>query len=257
MCGTAVGIIAADALIICSASASHSSPPSGCLIATQTFRTSSGLTISTSQRLQITSLTFLFPDLEGLDRLYGGRRSRCLRSAARALHSVLEIISANEGAVVKTIVVPDGALHRPRTRHHRRLRITRAIDAQGRRGTETCVKIGHPKGPALPHVSAAGVFRQTVTIAAMFRAFRPRRPSTSPGRDRGARPWPKSLTRKAITPSKAAALHRHCRQDRGLGNPLRFPIEYLGNRHGIASLESDPYPSRLAAGESFHGQNSC
>ena len=142
-------------------------------LSNQTFRDvykADNLTID--QRLKITSLTFLFTDLKGSTALYERVGDLAAFDLVRAhFHALLEIISSEKGAVVKTIgdavmatfVRPEHALAAG-------LRMRAAMDELNRqRGTDDLVvKIGIHEGPCLAVMlnERQDYFGQTVNIAA-------------------------------------------------------------------------------------------
>src|SRR5215218_9612465 len=75
------------------------------MLSNQTFRdVFKADNLSVDQRLKITSLTFLFTDLKGSTALYERVGDLAAFDLVRAhFHALLEIISAETGAVVKTI----------------------------------------------------------------------------------------------------------------------------------------------------------
>ncbi len=75
------------------------------MLSNQTFRdVFKADNLSLDQRLQITSLTFLFTDLKGSTALYERVGDLAAFDLVRAhFHALLEIISSEKGAVVKTI----------------------------------------------------------------------------------------------------------------------------------------------------------
>ena len=143
------------------------------MLTNQTFRDvfkADNLTID--QRLKITSLTFLFTDLKGSTALYERVGDLAAFDLVRAhFHALLEIISSEKGAVVKTIgdavmatfVRPEHALAAG-------LRMRAAMDAlNAERGTDDLVvKIGIHEGPCLAVMlnERQDYFGQTVNIAA-------------------------------------------------------------------------------------------
>lgn len=148
------------------------------MLSNQTFRDvfkADNLTID--QRLKITSLTFLFTDLKGSTALYERVGDLAAFDLVRAhFHALLEIISAEKGAVVKTIgdavmatfVQPDHALVAA-------LRMRSAMDKlNAERGrTDLIVKIGIHEGPCLAVMlnERQDYFGQTVNIAARVQSL--------------------------------------------------------------------------------------
>lgn len=143
------------------------------MLSNQTFRDvfkADNLTID--QRLKITSLTFLFTDLKGSTALYERVGDLAAFDLVRAhFHALLEIISSEKGAVVKTIgdavmatfIKPEHAIMAG-------LRMRAAMDAlNAERGTgDLVVKIGIHEGPCLAVMlnERQDYFGQTVNIAA-------------------------------------------------------------------------------------------
>jgi len=111
------------------------------------------LTIDVEQRLKITSLTFLFTDLEGSTELYERVGDLAAFDLLRAHFRVLnEIVAAEAGAVVKTIgdavmatfPTPDRA-----TSAALRMREAMRELNDGRNGQDLLLKIGIHEGPCL------------------------------------------------------------------------------------------------------------
>ncbi len=142
------------------------------LLTNQTFRDIYRTdTIDVDQRLNITSLTFLFTDLKGSTELYHRVGDLVAFDMVRAHFRVLnEIVAAEAGAVVKTIgdavmatfPTPDRAVAAA-------LRIReamRALNAE-RGGEDLLLKIGIHEGPCLAVVlnDRQDYFGQTVNIA--------------------------------------------------------------------------------------------
>ena len=135
------------------------------------------LTIDVEQRLKITSLTFLFTDLEGSTELYERVGDLAAFDLLRAHFRVLnEIVAAEAGAVVKTIgdavmatfPTPDRAISAA-------LRMREAMRElnDGRNGQDLLLKIGIHEGPCLAVVlnDRQDYFGQTVNIAARVQAL--------------------------------------------------------------------------------------
>src|SRR3984885_7019832 len=143
------------------------------MLTNQTFRdVYKADNLNIDQRLKITSLTFLFTDLKGSTALYERVGDLAAFDLVRAhFHALLEIISSEKGAVVKTIgdavmatfIKPEHALAAG-------LRMRSAMDAlNASRGTEDLVvKIGIHEGPCLAVMlnERQDYFGQTVNIAA-------------------------------------------------------------------------------------------
>ncbi len=143
------------------------------MLTNQTFRdVYKADNLNIDQRLKITSLTFLFTDLKGSTALYERVGDLAAFDLVRAhFHALLEIISSEKGAVVKTIgdavmatfVRPEHALAAG-------LRMRSAMDAlNAERGRDDLVvKIGIHEGPCLAVMlnERQDYFGQTVNIAA-------------------------------------------------------------------------------------------
>src|SRR3954453_21053939 len=143
------------------------------MLTNQTFRdVYKADNLNIDQRLKITSLTFLFTDLKGSTALYERVGDLAAFDLVRAhFHALLEIISSEKGAVVKTIgdavmatfIKPEQALAAG-------LRIRGAMDKLNEeRGTkDLVVKIGIHEGPCLAVMlnERQDYFGQTVNIAA-------------------------------------------------------------------------------------------
>jgi class 3 adenylate cyclase len=143
------------------------------MLTNQTFRdVYKADNLSIDQRLKITSLTFLFTDLKGSTALYERVGDLAAFDLVRAhFHALLEIISSEKGAVVKTIgdavmatfVRPEHALAAG-------LRMRAAMERLNtERGTkDLVVKIGIHEGPCLAVMlnERQDYFGQTVNIAA-------------------------------------------------------------------------------------------
>src|SRR4030088_990372 len=124
------------------------------MLTNQTFRdVFKADNLNIDQRLKITSLTFLFTDLKGSTALYERVGDLAAFDLVRAhFHALLEIISAEKGAVVKpigdavmaTFIKPEHALAAG-------LRMRAAMEAlNAERGPkDLVVKIGIHKGPCL------------------------------------------------------------------------------------------------------------
>lgn len=143
------------------------------MLTNQTFRDvfkADNLTID--QRLKITSLTFLFTDLKGSTALYERVGDLAAFDLVRAhFHALLEIITSEKGAVVKTIGDAVMATFiRPEHAIVAGLRMRAAMDAlNAERGTaDLVVKIGIHEGPCLAVMlnERQDYFGQTVNIAA-------------------------------------------------------------------------------------------
>lgn len=143
------------------------------MLANQTFRdVYKADHLNADQRLKITSLTFLFTDLKGSTALYERVGDVAAFDLVRAhFQALLEIISAEKGAVVKTIgdavmatfVAPAQAVAAG-------LRMRTAMDKlNAARGSQDLVlKVGIHEGPCLAVMlnERQDYFGQTVNIAA-------------------------------------------------------------------------------------------
>ncbi len=143
------------------------------MLTNQTFRdVFKADNLNIDQRLKITSLTFLFTDLKGSTALYERVGDLAAFDLVRAhFHALLEIISSEKGAVVKTIGDAVMATFiRPEHAIVAGLRIRAAMDAlNAERGTgDLVVKIGIHEGPCLAVMlnERQDYFGQTVNIAA-------------------------------------------------------------------------------------------
>jgi class 3 adenylate cyclase len=148
------------------------------MLSNQTFRdVFKADNLSLDQRLQITSLTFLFTDLKGSTALYERVGDLAAFDLVRAhFHALLEIISSEKGAVVKTIGDAVMATFvRPEHAIHAGLRMRAAMDELNRkRGTDDLiVKIGIHEGPCLAVMlnERQDYFGQTVNIAARVQSL--------------------------------------------------------------------------------------
>jgi class 3 adenylate cyclase len=142
------------------------------LLTNQTFRDLYGTdTIDPDQRLKITSLTFLFTDLEGSTELYERVGDLAAFDLVRAhFHALNKIVAAEAGAVVKTagdavmatFATPDRALAAALRMREAMAAINTAHD-----GNDLVLKIGIHEGPCLA-VKLDGrqdYFGRTVNIA--------------------------------------------------------------------------------------------
>src|SRR6266516_2365204 len=133
--------------------------------------------LNIDQRLKITSLTFLFTDLKGSTALYERVGDLAAFDLVRAhFHALLEIISSEKGAVVKTIGDAVMATFiRPEHALAAGLRMRAAMSAlNAERGTEDLiVKIGIHEGPCLAVMlnERQDYFGQTVNIAARVQSL--------------------------------------------------------------------------------------
>jgi class 3 adenylate cyclase len=143
------------------------------MLTNQTFRdVYKADNLDIDQRLKITSLTFLFTDLKGSTALYERVGDLAAFDLVRAhFHALLEIISSEKGAVVKTIGDAVMATFvRPEHAIVAGLRMRAAMTAlNAERGTgDLVVKIGIHEGPCLAVMlnERQDYFGQTVNIAA-------------------------------------------------------------------------------------------
>jgi class 3 adenylate cyclase len=148
------------------------------MLSNQTFRdVFKADNLSLDQRLQITSLTFLFTDLKGSTALYERVGDLAAFDLVRAhFHALLEIISSEKGAVVKTIGDAVMATFvRPEHAIVAGLRMRAAMDELNKqRGTDDLiVKIGIHEGPCLAVMlnERQDYFGQTVNIAARVQSL--------------------------------------------------------------------------------------
>jgi class 3 adenylate cyclase len=143
------------------------------MLSNQTFRdVYKADNLNIDQRLKITSLSFLFTDLKGSTALYERVGDLAAFDLVRAhFHALLEIISSEKGAVVKTIGDAVMATFiRPEHALAAGLRMRAAMEALNvQRGTkDLVVKIGIHEGPCLAVMlnERQDYFGQTVNIAA-------------------------------------------------------------------------------------------
>ena len=148
------------------------------MLTNQTFRdVYKADNLNIDQRLKITSLTFLFTDLKGSTALYERVGDLVAFDLVRAhFHALLEIISSEKGAVVKTIGDAVMATFiRPEHALAAALRMRSAMAAlNAKRGTEDLVvKIGIHEGPCLAVMlnERQDYFGQTVNIAARVQSL--------------------------------------------------------------------------------------
>ena len=148
------------------------------MLSNQTFRdVFKADNLNVDQRLKITSLTFLFTDLKGSTALYERVGDLAAFDLVRAhFHALLEIISSEKGAVVKTIGDAVMATFiRPEHAIVAGLRMRAAMDALNvKRGTEDLVvKIGIHEGPCLAVMlnERQDYFGQTVNIASRVQSL--------------------------------------------------------------------------------------
>src|SRR6201992_2245855 len=143
------------------------------MLTNQTFRdVYKADNLNIDQRLKITSLTFLFTDLKGSTALYERVGDLAAFDLVRAhFHALLEIISSEKGAVVKTIGDAVMATFiRPEHAIVAGLRMRAAMDKLNKeRGKEDLIiKVGIHEGPCLAVMlnERQDYFGQTVNIAA-------------------------------------------------------------------------------------------
>ena len=148
------------------------------MLTNQTFRdVFKADNLNIDQRLKITSLTFLFTDLKGSTALYERVGDLAAFDLVRAhFRALLEIISSEKGAVVKTIGDAVMATFvRPEHAIVAGLRMRAAMDALNvERGTDDLVvKIGIHEGPCLAVMlnERQDYFGQTVNIAARVQSL--------------------------------------------------------------------------------------
>jgi class 3 adenylate cyclase len=148
------------------------------MLSNQTFRdVFKADNLNIDQRLKITSLTFLFTDLKGSTALYERVGDLAAFDLVRAhFHALLEIISSEKGAVVKTIGDAVMATFvRPEHAIVAGLRMRAAMDKLNKeRGTDDLVvKIGIHEGPCLAVMlnERQDYFGQTVNIAARVQSL--------------------------------------------------------------------------------------
>jgi class 3 adenylate cyclase len=148
------------------------------MLSNQTFRdVFKADNLNIDQRLQITSLTFLFTDLKGSTALYERVGDLAAFDLVRAhFHALLEIIASEKGAVVKTIGDAVMATFvRPEHAIVAGLRMRAAMDELNRKrsSTDLVLKIGIHEGPCLAVMlnERQDYFGQTVNIAARVQSL--------------------------------------------------------------------------------------
>jgi class 3 adenylate cyclase len=184
------------------------------MLTNQTFRdVFKADNLNIDQRLKITSLTFLFTDLKGSTALYERVGDLAAFDLVRAhFHALLEIISSEKGAVVKTIGDAVMATFiRPEHAIVAGLRMRAAMDVLNvERGTQDLVvKIGIHEGPCLAVMlnERQDYFGQTVNIAARVQSLSTSQEIHITGPINDAPAVAAILRREAITPiQKQAAL---------------------------------------------------
>jgi class 3 adenylate cyclase len=184
------------------------------MLTNQTFRdVFKADNLNIDQRLKITSLTFLFTDLKGSTALYERVGDLAAFDLVRAhFRALLEIISSEKGAVVKTIGDAVMATFiRPEHAIIAGLRMRAAMDALNaeRGGNDLVVKIGIHEGPCLAVMlnERQDYFGQTVNIAARVQGLSTSQAMHVTGPIIDAPAVVAILDRQAITPiQKQAAL---------------------------------------------------
>jgi class 3 adenylate cyclase len=184
------------------------------MLTNQTFRdVYKADNLNIDQRLKITSLTFLFTDLKGSTALYERVGDLAAFDLVRAhFHALLEIISSEKGAVVKTIGdAVMATFERPEHALAAGLRMRAAMEALNvERGTsDLVVKIGIHEGPCLAVMlnERQDYFGQTVNIAARVQGLSTSQSIHITGPVIGASAVAAILDREAIAPiQKHAAL---------------------------------------------------
>ena len=148
------------------------------MLSNQTFRdVFKADNLNIDQRLKITSLTFLFTDLKGSTALYERVGDLAAFDLVRAhFHALLDIISSEKGAVVKTIGDAVMATFiRPEHAVVAGLRIRAAMERLNveRGKDDLIVKIGIHEGPCLAVMlnERQDYFGQTVNIAARVQSL--------------------------------------------------------------------------------------
>ena len=184
------------------------------MLTNQTFRdVFKADNLNVDQRLKITSLTFLFTDLKGSTALYERVGDLAAFDLVRAhFQALLEIISSEKGAVVKTIGDAVMATFvRPEHAIVAGLRMRAAMDVlNAQRGTQDLVvKIGIHEGPCLAVMlnDRQDYFGQTVNIAARVQSLSTSQEMHITGPVNDAPAVAAILRRESITPiQKQAAL---------------------------------------------------
>jgi class 3 adenylate cyclase len=184
------------------------------MLTNQTFRdVYKADNLNIDQRLKITSLTFLFTDLKGSTALYERVGDLAAFDLVRAhFHALLEIISSEKGAVVKTIGDAVMATFiRPEHALAAGLKMRAAMTAlNATHATEDLiVKIGIHEGPCLAVMlnDRQDYFGQTVNIAARVQSLSTAQEIHITGPVIDSPAVATILAREAITPiQKQAAL---------------------------------------------------
>jgi class 3 adenylate cyclase len=184
------------------------------MLSNQTFRdVFKADNLNIDQRLKITSLTFLFTDLKGSTALYERVGDLAAFDLVRAhFQALLEIISSEKGAVVKTIGDAVMATFvRPEHAIVAGLRMRAAMDKlNAERGSnDLVVKIGIHEGPCLAVMlnERQDYFGQTVNIAARVQSLSTSQEIHITGPVNDAPAVAEILERQAIKPiQKQAAL---------------------------------------------------
>jgi class 3 adenylate cyclase len=184
------------------------------MLSNQTFRdVFKADNLNIDQRLKITSLTFLFTDLKGSTALYERVGDLAAFDLVRAhFQALLEIISSEKGAVVKTIGDAVMATFvRPEHAIVAGLRMRAAMDGlnAARGSNDLVVKIGIHEGPCLAVMlnERQDYFGQTVNIAARVQSLSTSQEIHITGPVNDAPGVAEILNRQAIKPiQKQAAL---------------------------------------------------
>jgi class 3 adenylate cyclase len=184
------------------------------MLSNQTFRdVFKADNLNIDQRLQITSLTFLFTDLKGSTALYERVGDLAAFDLVRAhFHALLEIIASEKGAVVKTIGDAVMATFiRPEHAIVAGLRMRAAMDElnKQRSSDDLILKIGIHEGPCLAVTlnERQDYFGQTVNIAARVQSLSMAQEIHITGPVLDAPAVAEILEKRAITPiQKQAAL---------------------------------------------------
>jgi class 3 adenylate cyclase len=184
------------------------------MLSNQTFRdVFKADNLNIDQRLQITSLTFLFTDLKGSTALYERVGDLAAFDLVRAhFHALLEIIASEKGAVVKTIGDAVMATFiRPEHAIVAGLRMRAAMDElnKQRSSDDLILKIGIHEGPCLAVMlnERQDYFGQTVNIAARVQSLSMAQEIHITGPVLDAPAVAEILEKRAITPiQKQAAL---------------------------------------------------
>ena len=202
------------------------------MLTNQTFRdVFKADNLNIDQRLKITSLTFLFTDLKGSTALYERVGDLAAFDLVRAhFQALLEIISSEKGAVVKTIGDAVMATFiRPEHALAAGLRMRAAMKAlNAERGKEDLVvKIGIHEGPCLAVMlnERQDYFGQTVNIAARVQSLSTSQEIHITGPVIGAPAVAGILEKRGDQADpEGGGVARHCRQGRGVRDTLRLDM---------------------------------